>query len=87
MKSNTFKADKRILKYFSFSLFYIRTPFYLFNDSYALKTICSDDRDQTENEINLMQMFDHPHIVKFYGEFNYSSDIRCIVMEYCEVTN
>ena len=52
-----------------------------------MKTICSDDREQIGNEINLMQMFDHPHIVKFYGEFKYSSDIHCILMEYCQVTN
>ena len=52
---------------------------------YALKTLCGCERTNIDNEIKLMQMFDHPHIVKYYGEFMHSIDICCIVIELCEV--
>jgi serine/threonine protein kinase len=38
-----------------------------------------------ENEIKLMQMIDHPHIVKYFGQFMHSIEIQCILMEFCEV--
>ena len=38
-----------------------------------------------ENEIKLMQMIDHPHIVKYFGHFIHSIEIQCILIEFCEV--
>ena len=38
-----------------------------------------------ENEINLMQMIDHPHIVKYFGHFMHSIEIQFILIEFCEV--
>jgi hypothetical protein len=32
-----------------------------------------------------MQTLDHEHIVKCYGEFIFSSEIQCILIEFCEV--
>ena len=58
--------------------------------SYALKTLCFfDARENTsiENEINLMKMIDHDHIVKCYGDFVHSREIHCILMELCDVIN
>ena len=55
---------------------------------YALKTqyfFNAQDRAVILNEIKLMQMIDHPHIVKYYGDFLHSNDIQCILIELCEV--
>jgi serine/threonine protein kinase len=38
-----------------------------------------------ETEIKLMQMIDHPHIVKYFGHFIHSIEIQCILIEFCEV--
>ena len=55
---------------------------------YALKKLnkAENDADAIENEINLLRMLSHPHVVKFYGEFMDSNSIHCILLEYCEVS-
>ena len=50
-----------------------------------LNTIDSD-ADAIKNEVNLLRMIDHPHVVKFNGEFKHSNSIYCILLEYCEVS-
>ena len=57
---------------------------YFINESYALK-IYTYERDVIENELNIMQMLDHPHLVKFFGEFLHPRNIKCLVIELCEV--
>jgi len=45
-----------------------------------------DEQDTFMNEIKLLKMIDHPSVVKFYGEFLYSNNLICVLMELCEVT-
>ena len=51
----------------------------------VLLSFTGKEMSAVENEINLMQKIDHSHVVKYYGNFFYSNDIRCILMEICEV--
>ena len=47
------------------------------------------DIDVAENEIYLMRIIDNQYIVKYYGDFMYMPnsymEIKCILLEYCEV--
>ena len=57
------------------------------NKSYAIKTLClfsDNDKKAADNEITLMKMIDHSHIIKYYGDFRHSNEIRCILIEFCE---
>ncbi len=38
-----------------------------------------------DNEVELLQKIDHPHIVKYFGTFMHTSEMQCILVEYCEV--
>ena len=54
---------------------------------FSIFNLCDKKRDVIKNEINLMRMLNHPHIVKYYGEFVYSDNFQCILMELCEVND
>ena len=57
--------------------------------SYALKRLNTFfcERDDINNEIDHIKMFDHPHIIKYFGEFTMDTmkHMRCIILEFCEV--
>ena len=60
--------------------------FFLFR--YALKAIQyfgAQEKMAIENEIKLLQKINHPYIVKYFGTFMHTSDIQCILLEFCEV--
>ena len=64
-----------------------------FSFRYALKTIqiCienhfgSKEKIIIDNEIKLLQKIDHPHVFKYFGTFMHTSEIQCILIEFCEV--
>ena len=58
------------------------------NLSYAIKVIEFYDEDEKEaiiNEINLMKKLEHNHIVKYFGNFQYGKNFKCMVIEFCDV--
>jgi serine/threonine protein kinase len=60
--------------------------FFLFR--YALKVIQyfgAKEKMAVDNEVELLQKIDHPNIVKYFGTFMHTSEMQCILVEYCEV--
>ena len=53
-----------------------------------MKTAFNSRQEQQkagENEINLMKMTNHINVVKYFGDFVYSKELRFILIEYCDV--
>ncbi len=57
---------------------------YLKKKSFALKVVKCD---LAANEINIIKMLDHEHILKYCDDFKSKdlNELHCVVTEYCEV--